>query len=93
MVVGRSQDTVLCGRADPSREGANILEFEIFSEIFIFFEWWLRGLRIPLILPVDAISCHTTYVKNGSSSCLYDIHDEIGTTKHILRIILYYIKI
>ena len=46
MVVGRSQDTVLCGRADPIREGANILEFEIFSEIFIFFEWLLRGLRI-----------------------------------------------
>ena len=41
-------------------------------------------------MPVDAISCHTTYVKNGSSSCLYDIHDEIGTTKHILPIILYY---
>ena len=89
MVVGRSQDTVLCGRADPSREGANILEFKIFSEIFIFFECWLRGLH----LPVDAISCHTTYVKHGSSSCLYDIHDEIGTTKHILPIILYYIKI
>ena len=33
--------------ADPSREGANILEFETFSEIFIFFEWWLGGLRIP----------------------------------------------
>ena len=47
MVVGRSQDTVLCGRVDPSREGANILEFKIFSEIFIFFECWLRGLRIP----------------------------------------------
>ena len=46
MVVGRSQDTVLCGRADHSR-GANILEFKIFSEIFIFFECWLRGLRIP----------------------------------------------
>ena len=46
MVVGRTQDTVLCGRADPSREGANILEFETFSET-IFFGWWLRGLRIP----------------------------------------------
>ena len=33
--------------ADPSREGANILEFETFSEIFIFFDWWLGGLRIP----------------------------------------------
>ena len=33
--------------ADPSREGANILEFETFSEIFIFFEWWFGGLRIP----------------------------------------------
>ena len=46
MVVGRSQDTVLCGRADPSREGANILECEQFSEI-IFFKWWLSGLGIP----------------------------------------------
>ena len=76
--------------ADPSREVANILEFETFSEIFIFLEWWL-GYHFP----VDAISCqcHTTYVKNGNSSCLYDIHVEIGTTKHTLPIIFYYIKI
>ena len=33
--------------ADPSREGANIFEIETFSEIFIFFEWCLGGLRIP----------------------------------------------
>ena len=33
------------------------------------------------------------HVKNGSSSCLYDIHDKIGTTKHIIPIIFYYIKI
>ena len=36
MVVGRSQDTVLCGRADPSREGANILEFKIYFQKFLF---------------------------------------------------------
>ena len=39
-----SQDTVLCGRAYSSREGATILEF---SEFFISYEWCLGGLGIP----------------------------------------------
>ena len=38
---------------------------------------------------LDAISRHTTYVKNGSSSCLYDIHHEIGTTTHPHNLLLY----
>ena len=47
MVVGRSQDTVLCGRADPSREGATILEF---SEIFIFLNggWEVSGYHFAV---------------------------------------------
>ena len=87
MVVARSQ---VVG-ADPNREGANILEFETFSEIFISLNggWEVSGYHFP----VDAISCHTTYVKNGSSSCLYNNHNEIGTKRHILPIIFYYIKI